>query len=144
MNIVRHFLNAAAQNPENIAIVHNSKTITYGELNKEVMKTVNALKNKGYQSGNNLMVMIPFSIELYIHILAIFTLGANVVLVDEIKPKSRVTYAFGKAKCKAIVTTRKLSFLKYLLFHFSLWNKVISLKRVSESHLTLYVALLSS
>lgn len=133
MNIVRHFLEAASQYPKNIAIVHNSKTITYGELHSEVLKAVNAFKTKSIESGDNVMVMIPFSIELYIHILAIFTLGANVVLVDEIKPKSRVTYAFGKANCKAIVTTKKLSYLKYILFHASLWSKVIFLKRAEEN-----------
>jgi acyl-coenzyme A synthetase/AMP-(fatty) acid ligase len=133
MNIVRHFLDAASQHPQQIAIVHNSKVISYGDLRTEVLKTVNAFKNKGINSGDNVMVMIPFSIELYIHILAIFVLGANVVLVDEVKPKSRVTYAFDKANCKAIVTSKKLVLLKYFLFHSSLWNKIIALKRTSKS-----------
>jgi acyl-coenzyme A synthetase/AMP-(fatty) acid ligase len=129
MNIVRHFLAAASQYPSNVAIVHNSKVVSYSELKKEVLKAVDALRTKGVESNDNVMVMIPFSIELYIHILAIFMLGANVVLVDQIKPKSRVVYAFGKANCKAIITTRKLVFLKYVLFHWSLWRKVIALKR---------------
>lgn len=133
MNIVSHFIAAASQYPENIAIVHSAQSITYGELKSELLKAVHAFKAKGIKEGDNVMVMIPFSTELYIHILAVFMLGANVVLVDEIKPKSRVNYAFGKANCKAIVTTKKLSYLKYILFHSSLWSKVISLKRTTES-----------
>jgi acyl-CoA synthetase (AMP-forming)/AMP-acid ligase II len=133
MNIIRHFLAAASQHPQQIAIVHNSKVISYDDLRSEVLKTVNAFKNKGIKPEDNVMVMIPFSIELYIHILAIFVLGANVVLVDEIKPKSRVTYTFDKANCKAIVTSKKLVVLKYFLFHSSLWNKITALKRTTKS-----------
>jgi len=129
MNIVSHFLESARNYPDAVAIVHQSQSITFAELRDEVYKAAFVLKQKNVEKDDNILVVIPYSIELYIHILAIFLIGANVVLVDDIKPKSSLVYAFQKSNAKAIVTLRLISLLKYFLFHYSLWNSIIFLKR---------------
>ncbi|PCJ65649.1 MAG: hypothetical protein COA58_09595 [Bacteroidetes bacterium] len=127
MNIVRHFMQAANSYPNNVAIVQNGKSIHYSELKTRILQTTNSLSEKGYKKGDNIMVMIPFSVELYVHILAIFSLGANVVLIDQLKPKSRVYYAFKKSECKAIITTKTIALLKFFLFSKKLWNTIITI-----------------
>lgn len=128
MNIVSHFLKAARQFPNAPAFIEKGKIITYGELQKEVFKNVAAFKNKGLKNGDNIMLMIPFSTELYIKILAIFSLGANVVLVDQLRPKIKIKRTFLKANCKAIITLPKFAMLKYFLFHKDLWKSIITIK----------------
>lgn len=128
MNIVSHFLKAAKQFPNAPAFVEKGKIITYGELQKEVFKNVAALKNMGLKNGDNIMLMIPFSTELYTKILAIFSLGANVVLVDQLRPKTKIKRTFQKANCKAIITLPKFAILKYFLFHKDLWKSIITVK----------------
>lgn len=129
MNIVSHFLESAHNYPDKVAIVHQSQSITFAELRDKVYKAAFDLKQKEVEKDDNILVVIPYSIELYIHILAIFLIGANVVLVDDIKPKSSVLYAFQKSKAKVIVTLRLISWLKYFVFHYSLWKTIIFLKR---------------
>lgn len=129
MNIISHFLESAHNYPDKVAIVHQSQSITFAELRDEVYKAAHVLKQNNVEKDDNILVVIPYSIELYIHILAIFLIGGNVVLVDDIKPKSSVVYAFQKSNTKAIVTLRLISWLKYFLFHYSLWKNIIFLKR---------------
>ncbi len=133
MNIISHFLELARNYPNEVAIVHQSQSITFAELRDEVYKAAHVLKQNNVEKDDNILVVIPYSIELYIHILAIFLIGANVVLVDDINPKSSLVYAFQKSNAKAIVTLRLISLLKYFVFHYSLWKSIISLKRKDAS-----------
>lgn len=133
MNIISHFLESARNYPNKVAIVYQSQSITFAELRDEVYKAAIVLKQNNVEKDDNILVLISYCIELYIHILAIFLIGANVVMVDNIKPKSSVVYAFQKSNAKAIVTLRLISWLKYFLFHFNLWKSIISLKRKDAS-----------
>jgi len=115
MNIAQHFFEAAQQYPNTIAIVEKGKAYTYADFEKRVRQVAAYLNQKGYQKGDNILVVIPPSIELYVNLLAIFMIGARAVLVDNIFPQKRVLYAVEKAKCKGVLTTPLFS---VLLFFF--------------------------
>lgn len=127
MNIVGHFVAAAQAHPENIALFHKNKLLTYAQLHQKVKESAAALQEEGIKSGDNVMLMIPFSIDLYIKILALFYIGARVVLVDAIKDRDKVIAAFNKAECKAILTIPLLYKLRFFLFSKALWNKFLQL-----------------
>ena len=128
MNIVGHFVAAAAAHPQNIALVYKNEELTYAQLLHKVQKCSAALQQAGINAGDNVMLMIPFSIDLYVKILALFYMGARVVLVDAIKDKDKVVNAYNKAECKAIITVWAVYRLRYFLFARKLWSQFIQLK----------------
>jgi len=132
MNIVSHFHKAAKQFPNQTAIVYKGKATSYARLQKLVFDKAIGLQKTGITAGDNVMLMIPFSLELYIHILAVFYIGARVVLVDAIKDKKGVTAAFEKAECKGILTIPVLKILKYFLFDRKLWGKFLRVPNAEE------------
>ena len=93
MNITNHFHSAARQFPNQIAIIYKGKATTYAELQLMVFDKSSGLQKAGINAEDNLMLMIPYSLELYVHILAVFHVGARVVLVDAIKDKGGVLEA---------------------------------------------------
>jgi len=115
MNIAQYFFDAAQQQPTNVAFLEKGKTYHYAELAKLVQQVAAYLKQQGYQKGDNILVVIPPSVNLYVNLLAIFTIGARAVLVDNILPRKRVLYALEKAECKGVLATPILS---ALLFFF--------------------------
>ncbi len=125
MNIVNQFHNAANQFPANIAIVCKGKATTYAALQQMVLCMANGLKQAGIAKGDNVMLMIPYSLELYVNILAIFHLGARVVLVDAIKDKQGVLNAYKKAECKGIITLPIIKLLRFYFFAKPLWKRFI-------------------
>jgi acyl-CoA synthetase (AMP-forming)/AMP-acid ligase II len=128
MNIVGHFVAAATAHPQNIALVYKSEELTYAQLLHKVQKCSAALQQAGINAGDNVMLMIPFSIDLYVKILALFYMGARVVLVDAIKDRDKVVNAYNKAECKAIITVPLIHCLRYFLFSKVLCGEFLRLK----------------
>ncbi len=126
MNIVNQFHNAANQFPTNIAIVYKGKATTYAALQQLVLCRANGLKQVGIAKGDNVMLMIPYSLELYVNILALFHLGVRVVLVDAIKDKKGVLKAYQKADCKGVITLPIIKLLRFYFFAKPLWRTFIS------------------
>jgi len=114
MNVAQHFFEAAKQQPNKVAIFEKGYSYFYKDLAKAVRQVAAYLKQQGYKKGDNILVVIPPSVELYVHLLAIFTIGARAVLVDNILPKKRVLYAVKKAECKGVLSTASLYTLLFL------------------------------
>ncbi|MBN8680662.1 MAG: AMP-binding protein [Chitinophagales bacterium] len=133
MNIVQHFFQIAEKHPNRVAIATGKRLWTFEQFAHLIRQKVAALEQKGYGNNDNLIVMIPVSVELYATILAIFYLGGRVVLVDQIFPKSRVAYAYGKAECKGIITLPLFSWTRWLFFSWSLFQKVFSLGKSAQT-----------
>lgn len=125
MNIVDQFHKAARQDPNHIAIVYKRKSISFLALQNLVLRRADGLQKAGVTKGDNIMLMIPFSLEMYVHILALFHLGARVVLVDAIKNKPGVVQAYNKADCKGIITLPIIRFLRFFWFAKPLWKSFI-------------------
>lgn len=113
MNIAQHFFKAAKQNPETIALREKGQSYSYADLAKAVKQAAAHLKQQGFQKGDNILVVIPPSVELYTNLLAIFTIGVRAVLVDNIFPRKRLLHAIEKAGCKGVLTTQLLSMLLF-------------------------------
>ncbi|MCB9262930.1 MAG: AMP-binding protein [Flavobacteriales bacterium] len=132
MNIVNHFFEAAKQHPLATAMVEKQRVLSFSDMQKQVEQTAFSLSKKGIKSNQNILVMMPVGIDLYVHILAIFQIGARVVLVDQIFPKKGVLYAFKKAECTAIVTNHFLSVFRLFFFSSGLFGNVFSIKKNPE------------
>ncbi len=114
-NIVEIFFDSAEKHASKTAIVHKDDMISYEVLAKKVEATAVFLSEKGIRKGDKVLVFIPMSIQLYTTILALFSIGAMVVFVDEWSRKSRLEKAIQVVDIDTIIAPRKLIWLAYLL-----------------------------
>lgn len=81
LNFAENLLWASKETPEKIAIVatgegHGRKSITYGQLYKDVLKFAEALKSIGVEQGDRVAAYIPNCAEAIIAMLATTSIGA--------------------------------------------------------------------
>lgn len=112
-NIANLFFEAATKHPEHTAIIHNDKRITYEELEKDVLKTAEYFKQKGIKKGDRVLIFIPMSIELYRIVLALFSIGAVAVFLDEWVSKPRMELCCKIAQCKGFIGIMKAQVLRF-------------------------------
>jgi len=103
-NIASLFLKQAKNHPERLALIAVNKQITYRELEKEVKQTVQYFHSKGIRSGDRVLVFIPMGFDLYRVVLALFSMGAVAVFLDEWVSFSRLAVCCKMARCKAFIS----------------------------------------
>lgn len=103
MNCVDLFIEAAQRNPQKLAIIHKNEHISYGQLRDEVLRTVTYFKSKGIKAGDRILVFVPMSIDLYRIVLALFSMGATAVFLDEWVNKKRMELCCEIAQCNGFV-----------------------------------------
>jgi len=128
-NIVEIFFDSAKKHASKTAIVHKNAMISYGELAKQVEATAVYLSNKGIKKGDKILVFIPMSIQLYTTILALFSIGAIVVFVDEWSNKSRLDKAIQVVDIDTIIAPRKLIWFAYLIPGFRKIKRKLSIPK---------------
>jgi acyl-CoA synthetase (AMP-forming)/AMP-acid ligase II len=117
-NLVEIFFDAASKYPDHKAIIHKDHSITYDQLQEQVKSTACYLKKKGIHKGDKVLVFIPMSIKLYQTVLALFSIGAVVVFVDEWSNLDRLKEAIGIVEVDAVIAPKKYLWISYLLRAF--------------------------
>ena len=84
-------------------------SLTFKELYQQVGEFAGALEQKGIKAGDRVLLLIPMSIELYVSLLALFWIGATVVLVDPSAPLDKILPRF---KLKAFIGSAKAQLLR--------------------------------
>lgn len=110
-NIASLFFDICSQKPDTIAIMEKDRSISYSELEKEVRLTVGYFESKGLKSGDRVLVFVPMSIDLYRIALALFSMGAVAVFLDEWVSLKRLRLCCKLADCKGIVAHKKIMFM---------------------------------
>ncbi|MCR9173821.1 MAG: AMP-binding protein [bacterium] len=103
MNISQLFLDAAKTYPERLAIIDPKQSITYEELQRDVLETAAYFKSKGIQKGDRVLVFVPMSVDLYRIVLALFYCGATAVFLDAWVNKKRLELCCEIADCKGFI-----------------------------------------
>ncbi len=131
-NLVEIFFDQAATYPDHTAIVFKDERISYRALGEQVQSTAIHFSKKGIKQGTRVLVFVPMSIQLYQTVLALFSLGAVVVFVDEWADRKRLQKALQVVEVDAIIAPRKFILLAYLLMPFrSIPIKLSAPKRLS-------------
>jgi len=112
-NSVDLFFEAAKKHPEKSAIIHNGNTISYAELEIEILATAAYFQSKGIGHGDRVLVFVPMSIDLYRSVLALFRIGATAVFLDEWVSRKRLTLCCQVAECKAWIGGWKVQLLSF-------------------------------
>lgn len=113
-NIIDLFTEAAHRNPDRTAIIEGEKTISFGELDRQITATAAYFQSKGIHKGDRVLVFVPMSIDLYRIVLALFRMGATAVFLDEWVSRERLDVCCKVAQCRAWIGGWKVHFLSFL------------------------------
>ena len=106
--IVDIFEEQVEKTPDNIALVCNHKTMTYGELNKKVNSLANYLRNNGIKNNDIVGVMVNRSFEMIIAILAVLKSGGAYIPIDPEYPEERILYTLTNSNCMILLSEESL------------------------------------
>ena len=113
-NIVEILFENAEKHPDKLAIIHKKEKITYGELARSVKDYAQAFLSNGIKKGDNVLIFVPMTIELYKILSAVFYIGATAVFVDAWANKNRLDQALTIVPCKAFIACPKAFILKLM------------------------------
>lgn len=103
--MVDFFVEQVNKTPENVAVVHGDKKITYDELDKKSNQLANYLLNKGVQRESLIGLSMERGIEMIVAILGIIKCGGAYVPIPPDYPMDRIAYILEDSKTKLIITT---------------------------------------
>jgi amino acid adenylation domain-containing protein len=102
------FAAQAGKTPDAIAVVCESQSITYGELNKAANRLGHYLREQGIGSNDLVGIYIERSIDMLVALLGILKAGATYVPLDPLFPPDRIRYMMEDAELKGLVTQSSL------------------------------------
>ncbi|MFW5883805.1 MAG: AMP-binding protein, partial [Verrucomicrobiota bacterium] len=112
------FLAHAADRPNADAIIESRRgrdqALSFAGLDERSERAASFLRETGVRPGMRVLVLHSLSIELYVSVLALFRLGATVVLIDPGLGKPAFEQAAQQANCAAIIADWRLGCLRWL------------------------------
>lgn len=84
-----------------------SRTVSYQTLSEHVQHKAGILKSAGLKPGDLVLMLQPMSIDLYSSILAVFRIGATVLIVDAAAGKEKVNHAIECKEPRAVIAAGK-------------------------------------
>ena len=58
------------------------KSITFGEMRDKVISNVNYFKGIGLKPSENVLFLLPLSIDLYVALLSVIALGCSAIFIE--------------------------------------------------------------
>jgi tyrocidine synthetase-3 len=98
------FEEQAAGSPENIALVHEDRQMTYAELNRKANRLASALRAKGVGANRIVGIMAERSMELITGILGILKAGGAYLPIDPEYPEERIGYLLRDSGARILLT----------------------------------------
>ncbi|HSF45288.1 MAG TPA: amino acid adenylation domain-containing protein, partial [Chitinophagaceae bacterium] len=106
-NIIDLFEEQVSQHPGHTALLFQTESITYEELNKRSNQLANYLKSIGVKEEMLVPICIERSVEMIIGILGILKAGAAYVPIDSSYPAERISYILADTTAHFILTSKK-------------------------------------
>ena len=100
------------QTPEAVAVVFDTKQLTYRQLNNRANQLANYLRSIGVSSQDKIGICVERSIEMVVGLLAILKAGGAYVPLDPDYPKERIEYMLKDSESSIFLTQSK-SFEKF-------------------------------
>ena len=110
-NIASRLDQIARSHPQLPALIEGSRSsgskIDFRAFSKKVARRAGVLKEHGVHTGDCVLIIEPMSIELFTSILAVFKLGATVLILDPSAGIEKLTYAIERTKPRAVIASAK-------------------------------------
>ncbi|MCT7979257.1 AMP-binding protein [Laspinema olomoucense] len=111
MNIAEILHKQVEETPETPAILEMRRgargRVSFADLELRARRGVTLLRQKGVQTGDTVLLMMPLSTDFYVALIAIFRLGAIALILDSDAKSDEVDRACTLCRPKAIITTTK-------------------------------------
>ncbi len=120
MNLVNQLKKRAAEHPNRTALIDKNHKINYQKLYQKVSQGADFLKHQGLSKGNCILLLEPISINLYIHLLAIFHAGMTAMIIDPSTNKKSLKHCLQLSPPDAFIGSPKAHLLR--LLHPELWK----------------------
>jgi amino acid adenylation domain-containing protein len=95
--------------PEQVAVRHGSRLLSYGELNKRANRLARRLVAEGARPEVIVGICVERSIEMIVGVLAIFKAGAAYLPLDPSYPKERLAYMLDTAAAPLVLTQQSFA-----------------------------------
>ncbi|OGP55910.1 MAG: acyl-CoA synthetase [Deltaproteobacteria bacterium RBG_13_52_11] len=104
MNLGRLLEERTREHPKGAALIHEGKSITFEELNKNVNRLANGLKGLGIEQGDRVAIMLPNTPEFAYSFFACQKLGAVAVPFNTMYKGGEILHILHDCEAKAIIT----------------------------------------
>ncbi len=119
MNIVEILKQSAEKYDAKTAFIQNNKTISYRELYRRANQLAYYLKSKGIKKDDNILVFIPLSIDLYLAMIAIWTLGAKAIFIDFSRGNNFINASIERIRPELVLCDHITYFMRFFLGNVS-------------------------
>lgn len=117
MNIAEILHKQVEETPDAPAILEMRQAprgrVSFAELELMASRGVTLLRQKGVQTGDTLLLMLPLSTDFYVALMAIFRLGAVALILDPDASSDELDRACTLCRPKAVITTTKNLFWRF-------------------------------
>ncbi len=97
------------------AFIDEKETLDYKMFLERSRQVAMVLKQEGVKKGDLILLLEPISIRLYLFLVAIWSLGATVVIFDPSAGKSHIEKCLKRIDLKVFIGMRKAMLLKFTL-----------------------------
>ncbi len=96
----------AARTPDAVALVHEGRTLRYGELNARANRIAHALRRRGVGADTPVGVQLELSCDLVAAVLGVLKAGGAYLPLDTRNPPARTQWMLADAGATLLLTTR--------------------------------------
>jgi olefin beta-lactone synthetase len=94
-----------------VVVPHTKTTISFKELNDESSRIASGLKQYGFQKGDCVLLLIPFSIRFISIVFALFKAGTVPVLIDPGLGKKNILNCIKESEPQGVIATPMVHFI---------------------------------
>ncbi|MBP2847704.1 AMP-binding protein, partial [Dickeya oryzae] len=102
------FEQQAAHSPDTLAVVFESESLSYGELNRRANQLAYWLTEQGVRPDDRVAIALERSVELVVALLATLKAGGAYVPLDPAYPAARLQYMLADSAPVVLITTTAL------------------------------------
>ena len=103
--MAEEFEKQVARTPDEVAVVYEGATLSYGELNERANQLAHYLRRQGVGAETLVGVCLERSVELVVGMLGVLKAGGAYVPIDPQYPAERVKYLLADGGVQVVVTT---------------------------------------
>ena len=103
---------AGGEEPDAVALIHEDRRLSYGELNARADRLAHHLRELGVGPGARVAILLERSIELVVAELAVLKRGAAYVPIDPAFPTERQVFMAGDCRREPLLRPGTWLFLK--------------------------------
>ncbi len=115
MNLVEILEQTALKKGEYPAFIEGGKCLSYHDFLKQAKKVAAVLRKEGIQKGDDVLLLEPISTRLYLFLVALWSIGATVVIFDPSAGKEHIEKCLSRVHLKVFIGMRKAMLLKCIL-----------------------------